>query len=476
MCLDKIFNVLVKTFKGTAFSGVLFAEWEGRFIPAVLRQLLILVNSLGLRIYLETAAPDFLQDGKVLQNEAIAGLVIKNASIMPNGEKRDYFEMTNLQKTVKAFVSESCLRDFVVMAWETIDDQVSLANSVVKRSVQWCSFYSAITWLGPKAALTDAVLNVPVVEPLGAFEWLKDDKVMKLHDIWRGNAEVIPKPVSHESWRPLFALFHGIPRALDSAEAGEADHEQLKLALQDPPEWTDQIGRRGNPLSVSASGHEYNSLGCFPLGFDASPIAFAEILQSQHRLKGLALLHPVAQQKLQNIGTLYRRFHEKHLTSHGSHSPQIVAAVKELATLATNNFVKVHLGLDFGFRKNAEIRFWAVYQADSEGLEIYVSKNAQGLAGTILHTFLSSRGFPRHQCFHIEAALAEWSRDTVEPSGLPRRWVQDIEVLTPEERLLLLQHLSLSDAEDVLLAQLRAHLRVQLLDVPSMAQLKELNT
>ncbi|KAF7511371.1 hypothetical protein GJ744_004560 [Endocarpon pusillum] len=476
VCLDKIFNVLVRTFKGTAFGGVLFAEWEGRFIPAVLRQLLILVNSLGLRIYLETSAPDFLQDGTVLQNEAVAGLVIKNASIMPNGEKRDYFEMTNLQKTVKAFVSESCLRDFVVMAWETIDDQAALANSVVKRSVQWCSFYSAITWIGPKAALTDAALNVPVVEPFGAFEWLKDDRVMKLHDVWRGNPAVVAQPVSHESWRPLFALFHGIPRALDSAEAGETDHEPLTFALHDPPEWIEQIGRRGNPLSVSASGHEYNSLGCFPLGFDASPVAFAEILQSQHRLKGLALLHPVAQQKLQNIGTLYRRFHEKHLASHGSHPPQIVAAVKELATLATNNFLKVHLGLDSGFRKNAEIRFWAVYQADSEGLEIYVSKNAQGLAGTILHTFLSSRGFPRHQCFHIEAALAEWSRDTVEPSGLPRRWVQDIEVLTPEERLLLLQHLSLSDTEDILLARLRAHLRVQLLDVPSMAQLKELNT
>jgi glycosyltransferase involved in cell wall biosynthesis len=475
-CLDKIFNVLVKTFKNTDFSGVLFAEWEGRFIPAVLNEFLILVNSLGLRVYLETAPPDFLEDGKVLQNPVIAGLVIKNASIMPNGEKRDYFEMTNLQKTVKAFVSESCLRDFVVMAWETIDDQVSLANSVVKRSVQWCSFYSAITWLGPKAALTDAALNVPVVEPLGAFEWLKDDKVMKLHDIWRGNSEVVANPVSHESWRPLFSLFHGIPRALDSAEAGEADHEQLKLVLQDPPQWTDQIARRGNPLSTSVAGHEYNSLGCFPLGFDASPIAFAEILQSQHRLKGLGLLHPVAQQKLQNIGVLYRRFHEKHLTSIGTHPPQIVAAVKELATLATNNFLKVHLGLDSGFRKNAEIRFWAVYQADSEGLEIYVSKNAQGLAGTVLHTFLSSRGFSRHQCFQMEAALAEWSRDTVEPSGLARRMVQDIDVLTPEERLLLLQHLSLSQAEDILLARLRAHLRVQLLDNPSLAQLKELNT
>lgn len=474
--VDKIFDVLVKTFKDTAFSGVLFAEWEGRFLPAVLREVLTVVNSLGLRVYLETAPPDFLQDGHVLQNEAIGGLVIRNASIMPNGEKRDYFEMTNMQKTVKAFVSESCLRDFVVMAWETIDDQVSVPNSVVKRSVQWCSFYSAITWLGPKAALTDATVNVPVIEPLGAFEWLKDDKVMKLHDVWRGNAEILPKPVDHAGWSPLFPLFNEIRQALESAESGEAEHDQLKIVLQEPPEWAEQIGRKGNPLSTSPSGSEYQSLGCFPLGFDATPIAFAEILQSQRRLKGLGLLHPVAQQKLQNIGTLYRRFHDKQLTSKESYSPQVVAAVKELATLASNNFVKVNLGLDSGFRKNAEIRFWAVYESDAEGLEIYVSKNAQGLAGTILHTFLSSRGFSRHQCFQTEAALAEWSRDTVESSGLPRRLVQDIDVLTPEERLLLLQHLSLSNAEDILLARVRAHLRVQLLDHPSMAQLKELNT
>lgn len=474
--LDECFQACVTSFRETAFCGVVIAGWEGQFLPAVFAQLLALIRSTGLAIYLETAPPNFLQDGKVLQNECISGLVIRNASILSNGEKRDYFEMQNLQITVKAFVSESCLRDFSVMAWETIDNGTDIPNSVIKRSLQWCGFYSAMTWLGTEAALTDASLNVPVIEPLGAFEWLKDDKVMKIHETWRGNLDILSQPGNHQNWEAVFPLISQLPKLLESNQAGFLQHEQSDLILHDPPAWTDQAPHQSNPLSISPLGDAYNSLGCVPLGFDASPISFSEILQSQYRLKGLGLLHPVAQQKLINIGALYRRFHENYLMTHGSYHSEIVAAVKDLAGLASNNFLKVHLGLDSGFRKNAEIRYWAVYQSDLEGLEIYVSKNAQGLAGTILHTFLSSRGFSRHQCFQLEAALAEWSHDIVEPSSLPRRIIQDIDVLTPEERLLFLQHLTLSNDDDPLLEKIRSHLRAQLLDKPSMAQLKEVNT
>ncbi|KAI9927826.1 hypothetical protein MW887_002678 [Aspergillus wentii] len=113
---------------------------------------------------------------------------------------------------------------------------------------------------------------------------------------------------------------------------------------------------------------------------------------------------------------------------------------------------------------------------DTEGIEIFASKSAQGLAGTVLHTFLSSKGFPRHVCFEAEVALASWSKGLAEDIVLPRRLVQDIDVLSPEERLLLLQHLTLTDAKDEVSGTICAYIRRQLIDAPSLAQLKDLNT
>lgn len=475
--VEKLASCLVSTFKGTEFSGVVLSGWEDVFGAALLKECAQFINGIGLSVYPETAPPDFLKDGKVLQTAEISGLVIKNASILRNGEKRDYFQMSNLQPTVKAFVSESCLRDLVVVAWETVDDNAVLSNAVIRRSIQWCNFYSAIPWIGTESALRDANLNAKTSEPLGAFAWLKEAEVMKMHDIWRSNSNILRSPLrKSEEWSSLQKLFPRLSGVLQSIEYGVSQDTQPRTTLSDPLNRDTDIPAVDSPLAMSASGMEYNCLGCFPLGVDASPIAFAEVLQSQRRLKSLGLLHPVSPPKLQELGILLRKFHENHLVSKWSHAPQIIAAIKELSTLASNNFLRIHLGLDSGFRKDAETRFWAVYKADFDGLDIFVSKNAQGLAGIVLHTFLSSRGFPRDVCFEVETELSRWSGDLVGYTGLTRRLVQDIDILTPEERLLLLQHLTFTNAKHDPLEPICAYIRTQLLDAPSITQLKELNT
>jgi hypothetical protein len=477
--VEKVISLVSATFKDTAFSGVLIAGWEERFNLPVFKELASFLSGLGLDIYLETSPPDFLSDGRFLRMNSIAGVVVRNCTILPNGEKRDYFQMEKMQKTVKAFVAESCLRDFVVMAWETVDDKAYLSNATIKRSLQWSNFYSAMAWIGNNSSLTDANLNVPVAEPLGAFEWLKESRVMKVHDTWRANSKITenPRDQSASIFEPLYPLFSSLGAVLSSKIVGEPEGEDnARISLPSPPDWTSHFGRVGNPLSLSPSGVEYHSLGCFPLGFDANPTAFAEVVQSQSRLRRLGLLHPVDTAKMLNIGTLLKRFHEKYMTSRWTHSPLAISSVKELAQILSTNGANIYLGLDSGFRKNAESKFWAVYQNDGDGYDFYVSKNAQGLAGIILHTYLSSRGFPRHECFQAELALADWSSNLHGTSALPRRLVQDVEMLSPAERMLLLQHLKLSDGDDDTVVKVRAYTERQLLDRPSLAQLKELNT
>ncbi|CAI7678761.1 unnamed protein product [Penicillium pancosmium] len=476
LAIDRIEEILANNFNDTAYSGILFANWEDKFSPSIQGKLFEVIKSLGLEVYLETQSPDFLTSRKSLQNSAISGLVVRNISILPSGEKRDYFQMAKLQSTIKAFVSESCMRDFVVLAWETLDNDAAPSNAIIRRSIQWCSFYSAVCWIGTEAALQDAELNVPTVEPLPAFGWLKDADIMKTHDTWRSNLHISPFADTQTGWDTIREHFSEVDGLLDSQETEAISPESPGARLRDPPEWVAQVKSQGSPLSISMSGQEYTALGCFPLGSESTAMAFAEILQSQQRLKGLSLLHPIPASKVQNIGLLLRNFQASLEASNSDE--HLIAAIKELADRASNESLNVYLALDSGLRKSSDVRFWSVYQLDGDNdkTEIFVSKNAPGLAGTILHTFLSAKGFSRHVCFETEVAMASWSQDLVPNTDLPRRMTQDIDVLSPEERLLLLQHLSLTDSQSDLSETICSYIRKQLLDTPSFAQLKELNT
>ncbi|KAL2854894.1 hypothetical protein BJY01DRAFT_205040 [Aspergillus pseudoustus] len=476
--VEKIDHALAQLFDYSAFTGIVFANWEGKLGSESWIRVLKAIRQTGLSVFLETAPPDFLKDRNALQSDAISGLVVRNASILPNGKKRDYFQLENMRPTIKAFVSEACMRDFVVVAWETIDDDASLSNAVVRRSLQWCNFYSAIPWIGRKSALHDIRINTKLPEPLSSFGWLKDPEIMNAHDSWRSNATVAAETQSSksEAWDKLIPLFPALYNVLASSEHQEQINEGLATAIRDPPDWVAQTKSQSNPLSTSMAGVEYGALGCFPLGADATASSFAEILKSQQRLQSLGLLHPVPATKIQSLGALFRQFHDAFALPTWGASDQLTSHLKELYNLVSTEQLRVHLGLDSGFRRNTDIRFWGVYQFDSEGLDVFVSKNVQGLAGTVLHTFLSAKGCPRHVCFGAEASLAKWSKDVVEDTGLPRRLVRDIDNLSPEERLLLLQHLSLTDASNDLTKAICAHLKSQLLEGTSLVQLKQINT
>ncbi|GKZ26017.1 hypothetical protein AbraIFM66951_006769 [Aspergillus brasiliensis] len=473
--IEQIDSILAGSFHGSAFSGIVLANWEDKFTATVLAKVAEALHGLGLAVFLETGPPTFLEDGRSLQTPAISGLVIRNASILPDGQKRDYFQLDKLRPTIKAFVSEACMRDFLVLAWETIDDDATLSNAVVQRSMQWCNFYSAIPWIGRQSALENAAINVKTPEPLSSFGWLKDAETMKAHDRWRTNLDIARNYVSKASWDILRAYFPSLDDLLFSSEHSGIKNPPANK-LREPPEWVAQVKSQGSPLSISMAGVDFKELGCFPLGSEATPVAFAEIVHSQQRLKSLNLLHPVPSAKMQNMGLLLRQFYENFALSSWMASDQLAATIKELSTMASNDMLRVYLGLDSGLRKSADVRFWAVYHMDADGFDVFASKNAQGLVGTVLHTFLSAKGYPRHVCYEAETALARWSKDINEDVGLPRRIIQDIDALSPEERLLLLQHLSLTDAKGDLSETMCAYIRRQLVDAPTLAQLKELNT
>ena len=174
----------------SSFTGILLAQWDWTISLAVCNELVEYLAGLGFEVYLELSAPDFLGEDRELKFDSISGLVVRNASILPQGERRDFFNMAKMKSTIKAMVEQSCLRPFSIMMWETIDDEVELSHAVVRRSLNWCKFYGALAWIGKQSSLSDTAKNVVTREPLGAFDWLKDEDIMHLHETWRLNPKV----------------------------------------------------------------------------------------------------------------------------------------------------------------------------------------------------------------------------------------------------------------------------------------------
>ena len=172
------------------FTGVLVAGWRERLSIPMLHGFAKLCSASGLDVFLEIGPPDYLDNVEKLNLRLFAGVVVRNGTILQNGERRDFFAMDKMKSTTKAFVSESCMRPFSVMMWDTVDDDVDLSHAVARRAHMWCSYHGAVPFLARQGAMKDFSLVRSCEEPLAAFQWLKDRKVMAVHDKFRSTRVV----------------------------------------------------------------------------------------------------------------------------------------------------------------------------------------------------------------------------------------------------------------------------------------------
>ena len=188
---DAIINNMGPNGNVSPYDGVLIANWDEIITPGICNEIIGFLNIVNLNVYNEITAPRFMDSvNSNINVSQLAGTVFINGSILPHGERRDYFDLSCMKSALEIVTAQSCLSDFAVVMCEIIDDGAQLTNAVVKRSANWCSYYGAVTWIGKRSALTNATLNFTINTPDSAFEWLKKEKVMDLHETWRLNAKV----------------------------------------------------------------------------------------------------------------------------------------------------------------------------------------------------------------------------------------------------------------------------------------------
>ncbi|KAF8850513.1 hypothetical protein BDZ45DRAFT_696705 [Acephala macrosclerotiorum] len=219
-------------------------------------------------------------------------------------------------------------------------------------------------------------------------------------------------------------------------------------------------------INFSETGKSYDRLGCFPLGMDVSIEDFEEIVFSQRKLRELELLGITSSSELQEMSTMLMNFLIAQESFRAAqHALLIHEVMSDLARMLISppddgsQRVRIYLGLQSGFQRTTERQFWAIYDGQSSRaiVDIFISKNVDDVLETWLHTFLSFRGFTRHECLVAEFEFATWNESLDLRHAVPPRLIQDLGLLTPEDSLSLLQRFSLSEdaKRDPLLVEIK---------------------
>jgi len=507
-CLQTVAQTLTTYFKSqeggvqSCFTGVLLADFDTHFQPAVLNEIAKFINGLGLDLWLEMSPPGYLSERQCqnINMQLIRGIVYRNGTIRSDGDRQNFFQMTEMRTAMRAVAAQRVAHGPPIMMWETIDDGASLSYAVVQRSFNWSRFNSALLWIGPSAALTDAELaavQTVAEKPLGALMWLKSDENMKAHGIWRSNDHISQTSCGHEAlYNSLQSFIPDLatrlklwpPATTATSTSSEEDEEPQANNIVARVDWYSQTSTSSqtqNPLPavLSDGGDDLGGMGCYQLGLEVTPKAFADLLQGQRNLKELDLLQRVPGEELHQIGRRIRALLDSQ--SSDAIAPTTYPAVRELVGLLSNSNdndnrpLQVYVGLHSGFQTSSETQFWGLFDVEAPGIvNLYLSGKTPDRASTILHTFLSCRGFTRVECFMAELAMSEQNDSLSETWQLPQRIAHDIEHLSPTETILFLRRLILSGRDDgsVFWARIRAYCEYQLMEVPTLAQLRALNS
>ncbi|PHH88176.1 hypothetical protein CDD83_7877 [Cordyceps sp. RAO-2017] len=404
-----------------------------------------------------------------LSLEHAAGVVIQNAVILPNGQRRDYFQAQGLRSIMARSVKERERKpEFFIGFLELWELQPHPA--VIRRAVKLAEHFGAAVQHAPSSpSLGPERRLVGADRTLSAFEYLKRPDLTKLQQYWTKEQRKIwiPNGKQAPEMRSLNVELLGtvvpsVPNLLlPEALPPSLSKLQSELpALYEPPDYASKVPLREDFWHSSRDGNIMAPLGCYSICSEPSPEDYASVVQTQQHLKQLDLLHYMkgvaSFRLLEALRTLASREQCGHL-------------VQDLIDGLESQQICVYKGLDTGFRiPDGEACFWGVSRARDDrtrlSVDIFISQKAPNNATTILHTWLAHNGVPRDVRYDLEVLLEAASGIDDAANGLPLSIRTGIEQATNAETLQLLQQMQATRLEGHLKGSMVKFCRLKLIN------------
>ncbi|KAK0615095.1 hypothetical protein B0T17DRAFT_657349 [Bombardia bombarda] len=425
----------------------------------------------GIPIILECGHDDGIFDHVELR--ALAGIIIDNACILSNGERRDYFRSYRLRDILNKCAYERGERPGFFVAFHDRWD-VQPTAAVVSRAEKVARHFEAVYEQGPDREHTGWPERFPdrLPQSTSGFEFLRKAETSLLQKAWiqqtrkvhvgpniRKNDDIACLKL--RELRPILPNVDVLLKVLPLPEDLESLRtEQPPSTL--PPDYLDQAPSRHNFWDFSPDGEEMSRQGCIPLICSGSEKQFIAILGAQIHLKDLNMLHQFDELEVEKFVDQLRQFQSR------AKQPLLIGSLIE--GLIDQN-VAVYKGLSTGFTvPDNNARFWSVSTSrdDNRAVDIFISRSCPSDLSTILHSWLAYNGISRVDRFEEELALEKATTPDSDPA-LPLSIKAAIEQATPAEALLMLQQLQVARLQHPFRVAMEERCKTALLDEASAA-------
>ncbi|KAH6670982.1 glycosyl transferase [Plectosphaerella plurivora] len=403
-----------------------------------------------------------------------SGLIIENACILPDGQRRDYFQSRRLRETMTRCTKEREERaEFFVGFLDQWN--VRPHPSVVKRAVKLAEHFGAVFEHGPIDALRGLnTVHANASRTIGAFEYLRRAEVVDMQQVWSSESMEVDIHNGKDSEAPIAPLpiedlKKTIPTLAELLTPKVLSSDVI--AFRDtngegrmPPNYMESITNPADFWDSSMDGMPLATMGCFPIGSEPTAAHFNAIVETQDHLRELRMLHPIEGNEEQRLLASLRL-----LADH----PDCCLSVHDLIKGLRSHEICVYKGLDTGFRSpEGSAFFWGVSKgrdaSDANCVDIYVSQKSPSDAAVVLHSWLAHQGRTRAERFEHELLLEKTSGRAVK-TGIPTGIQSAIEEATPAELLLLRQKIRQTAVNHPLADAIKEYTQHVLIDESSRA-------
>lgn len=367
----------------------------------------------------------------------IDGFVIKNACVLPNGQRRDFFRAVQMRECVARCKRQMKRRpEFFLGFLEIWTARPSAA--ILRRAFKLADFFGAVI-----QAQAASQHNTRTEMSLSAFDWLKRPEIVYLQKCWSRNPTLKPAPDSEpeddhfeiqklsEILGPAESLLALAPLPPDILSL-----QNERLESVPSPDYVTSAPRRESFWDATSCGAPLCKNGCYFLRDQVTEEHYARILQTQRRLRELQMLHIYADIEVMSMS--------KVLSTALKHS-SFPHLVQTLLDRLTKGHVRIYKGLDSGFSLPDDGGHMiglseSLHEDDNEVINIYISlKNAHDTA-TIWHVFLAHHGIPRLQRYEEELLFFPGAQ-------LPKSLQQELTQCTEADLLSIIQQIRLSNVD-----------------------------
>ncbi|KAI9744746.1 MAG: hypothetical protein M1818_001671 [Claussenomyces sp. TS43310] len=417
----------------------------------------------------EAAVPCMLLDDaeqpcNTIAPQVVRGIIYRNACILTNGARRDFFQASKLRNSIGRYQqtrknSPDFFLGFLDL-WTT-----SPLPSVIRRSYKFASFNGAVLHHEAASAVEQEVYPTGSSNSSSAFDWLKRDDIIKAQKLWINASKALwvsdepDKPETRFDPALLEDVLPGVDHlfALTPVSDIEIPTDSAHECYE-PPAYSTQAPPRHDFWSRTSQDKLLCVNGCFDLREELFDDQYIAIVRTQRHLQKLDMLEDLPAKALQ---TIYDAISSLPMSS--SAAPDIL---QSLSDGLKSGQIKVFRGLDSGFcLPDGRGHFWAVSQADEDGtINLFISLKSPDLLTTIIHAYLAHRGVERKIRFEIEMNILK----VVGGSELHPRIAHELQSSSYAELLHLLEQLTVSGVDGTILESARIECERLLIDEASM--------